>query len=229
MRDGREHTRVPLTVEMRFRTASSFLVAYSQNLSRGGVFIETEHLLPIGTRLSLRFGIGPGNETFQVEGSVTWTRARTDTQEPGMGVGFKTIDEALGAEIDRLVKEFTGVNIAIFSPDKSERSALGRLVRSIVSTATLHEAGDSDSFADVLTAKTDLAVIDTDVPDGEGWLALRMAQQHTPPVPVIALVGDSDRERAAELGATEVAPSPPVLSELQPLLVRALGRPSIVE
>lgn len=229
MRDNREHTRVPLTVEMRFRTASSFLVAYSLNLSRGGVLLETEDFLPIGTRLTLRFCIDRG-ETFEVEGTVTWTRARSATEEPGMGVEFKGIDETLGNEIDRLVKGFAGVHVIIYSPDHDERLALGRLVRAIVSAVNLREAADSDALTRLLDPTVDLVLVDTEAPDGDGWLALRAAQNADPPIPAIALVnGEDHRRRAFELGAAEAAPNPPVLAELRPLLIRTLGKPAAVD
>ena len=44
----REHDRIPFSMQVEFRTASSFLVAYSVNLSRGGMFIETDAEVPMG-------------------------------------------------------------------------------------------------------------------------------------------------------------------------------------
>ena len=39
----REHERMPYSVQVEFRTPNSFLVAYSVNLSRGGLFLETNN------------------------------------------------------------------------------------------------------------------------------------------------------------------------------------------
>ena len=46
----RDQARMPYTVQVEFRTPSSFLVAYSVNLSRGGLFIETDADIPTGGR-----------------------------------------------------------------------------------------------------------------------------------------------------------------------------------
>ena len=46
----REYERMPYRVQIEFRTASSFLVAYSVNLSRGGLFLETEADVPTGSQ-----------------------------------------------------------------------------------------------------------------------------------------------------------------------------------
>jgi len=53
----REHQRIPYAVEVEFRTASSFLVAYSVNVSRGGLFLETEHEVPVGAQITLRLAV----------------------------------------------------------------------------------------------------------------------------------------------------------------------------
>ena len=48
---------MPYTVQVEFRTASSFLVAYSVNLSRGGLFLETEADVPTGAAMTLDFTV----------------------------------------------------------------------------------------------------------------------------------------------------------------------------
>ena len=49
----REYDRMPYVVQVEFRTASSFLVAYSVNLSRGGLFIETPSDVPAGAGITV--------------------------------------------------------------------------------------------------------------------------------------------------------------------------------
>jgi PilZ domain len=53
----RAHERMPYTVQAEFRTPSSFLVAYSVNLSRGGLFVETEVDIPTGALVTVDFEI----------------------------------------------------------------------------------------------------------------------------------------------------------------------------
>ena len=62
---GRAFQRIPYVVKVEFRTPSSFLVAYSINLSRGGIFLETEHPAAIGDSIALEFAV-PGLWPIQV-------------------------------------------------------------------------------------------------------------------------------------------------------------------
>src|SRR5690349_18653862 len=99
----REHQRIPYAVEVEFRTASSFLVAYSVNLSRGGLFLETEHEVPVGVEINLRLAV-PGSGPMGLSGQVAWRRGRESNDgPPGIGIEFVELGDELGAIIDRLV------------------------------------------------------------------------------------------------------------------------------
>ena len=69
----REFDRIPYSVQVEFRTASSFLVAYSVNLSRGGMFIETDSEVPTGVLLTLDLHV-PGAGLLHLIGMVAWRR-----------------------------------------------------------------------------------------------------------------------------------------------------------
>ena len=69
----REYERIPYSVQVEFRTASSFLVAYSVNLSRGGIFLETDVDLPTGVLLGLDLVV-PGTGMLSLIGLVAWRR-----------------------------------------------------------------------------------------------------------------------------------------------------------
>jgi uncharacterized protein (TIGR02266 family) len=222
----REHQRIPYAVEVEFRTASSFLVAYSVNLSRGGIFLETEAEVPIGYSVALKLAV-PGSGPVALSGQVAWRRGRDSVDgPPGLGVEFVALADELGGIIDRLVACYDGINVLLLAPDRQDRTSLTRVIRSILGTADVVSAGDSRVAETLLTGDIDLAVIDVDA-DPEGALAaLRQAKAVAPPVPAIALASTKKlREHARAAGADEVASNPPAFSELQILLVRALGRP----
>jgi uncharacterized protein (TIGR02266 family) len=225
----REYPRVPYAVEVEFRTASSFLIAYSVNLSRGGLFLETEHDLPIGADLGLRFSV-PGAGALALAGRVAWKRGRESPDgPPGIGIEFDDVVANLGGTIDRLVSSYQGLSILLLSADKTDRNSLTRLIRSILATADVVSASDARVAETLLTGDVDLAVIDVDA-EPEGALgALRAAKLVHPPIPTLALASSKKlREHARAAGADEVASNPPPFSELQMLLVRALGRPIAV-
>lgn len=224
----REHDRIPYSVQVEFRTASSFLVAYSVNLSRGGIFIEldADAELPSGSALVLDLQV-PGAGLLHLFGVVAWRRGlESPDGPPGIGVEFQDVAPSLGTAIDKLVSSFHGVQILVLSGDRQDRTTLARSIKSIIGTADILQAADPNVAATLLTSEIDLAVVDIDFdPDG-GLETLRAAKLLSPPVPTIALTSNPKmREHARAAGADELASNPPPFGELQIVLVRALSRP----
>jgi uncharacterized protein (TIGR02266 family) len=218
---------MPYTVQVEFRTASSFLVAYSVNLSRGGLFLETDVDIPTGAAMTLDFSV-PGAGTTSLNGIVAWRRSSTETAEGPMGIGieFQDVAPQLGTLIDRLVSTFRGVQMLLVSGDRQDRTTLARNIKSIISTAEITQAADANVASSVLTHEIDVAVIDVDF-DVAGALAIiGKAKSQNPPVPTIALTSKQEnREQVVAVGADEVLANPPPFAELQVVLVRALGKP----
>jgi uncharacterized protein (TIGR02266 family) len=225
----REYDRIPYSVQVDFRTASSFLVAYSVNLSRGGMFIETDADVPSGVLIALDLQV-PGAGLLHLLGLVAWRRGPESTDgPPGLGIEFQDVVPQLGSMIDRLVSAFHGVHILVLSGDRQDRTTLARSIKSIIGTAEILQAADVIVAATLLTGEIDLAVVDLDFdPDG-ALQTLRAAKLVSPKVPTVALTTSAKlRELARAAGADELASNPPPFGELQLVLVRALSKPASV-
>ncbi|HKA88692.1 MAG TPA: TIGR02266 family protein [Haliangiales bacterium] len=227
MVDDRVYERVPLAIEVEYRTAGAFLVSYSSNLSKGGVFLDTPSPAPEGTELTLRFTIPP-SEVIEVRGRVKWVRAEAAPGQPaGMGVEFEHLDARHGDVIDGIVSRFRGLRVVVLAKSPMARAFLGRAVRSILASADVVEVTDADAADRIFQEDPDLAVIDLDDTRADGLLTVRLAK-NTPrhPMPVIVTARDDETQaRARELGADEVVGAPLTLPDLQAAVVRALGRP----
>lgn len=224
----REYDRIPYAVQVEFRTASSFLVAYSVNLSRGGIFLETESEVPTGVLISLDLLV-PGAGLLTLIGVVMWRRA-VDSPDgpPGLGVEFQDV-APLGSAIDKLVSTFNGVQILLLSGDRQDRTTLARSIKSIISTAEILQAADAAVAATLLTNEIDLAVVDVDFDPEGAARTLQAAKQLSPWVPTVAITSNPKlREYARAAGADEVASNPPPFAELQIVLVRALSKPASI-
>lgn len=226
----REHPRVPCIVRVEYRTPSSFLVAYSVNLSRGGIFLETDQDLPIGSDIALQIAV-PDAKPVPLTGTVTWRRPERDDEGPaGVGVEFAETSESLSLMIDDLVARYTGLNVLLVCQNKQDRTSLTRQIRSIVSTAEVVGAEDTHLGGNLLDDSIDLLVVDADFDPDSAASILRRATEMDPPIPTIALTSNAEvRGQAWEAGAAEVAGSPPQFAELQRIIVRALGRPSSIK
>jgi type IV pilus assembly protein PilZ len=220
--------RVPVSFEVEYRTAGAFLVAYTANLSKGGLFIETPRPLAVGTELLLRFTV-PDSDRIEVRGHVAWVRATpADGMLAGMGVEFEHLDARHGQVIDAVVAAFRGLTILLVATGAAARSLLTRAVLSVLSTAEVREVTTADAAEAALRDKPDLAIIDLDGGDtSECLYALRLAKVSH--LPVLATSHDEGaRARAQELGADETLPTPIVVADLQAAILRLLGRPSRV-
>jgi uncharacterized protein (TIGR02266 family) len=227
---SRQHDRVPIAMRVEYRTASSFLVAYSVNLSRGGVFIETADLPAIGAPISIQFAV-PAGEPIAVAGRVAWHRAEPTNEGPiGIGIEFEDMVESLGALIDRLVHDFAGLNVLLLCRDRQDRSSLVRMIKSILSAAEVVEAEDPRVATELLGEDIDIAVIDADSDPAGALEAVAAARRSSPRLPTVILAASKNiRDQARAAGADEVTGNPPAFPELRLLLIRALGRPTSVE
>jgi uncharacterized protein (TIGR02266 family) len=237
--NDRRDERIALALEVEFRNVGAFLVAYSTNLSKGGMFVEMEDPLPVGTEIAMRFAVpGAGEPPIDVIGVVTWVQAwRTELQPRGMGVRFDHLEARHGEAIDRIVSGFRGLRVLVLSTDASSRAQIVRSLRTIIGTAEIIEVSDGENAEQALARDCDLVIVELmgaplepgmSDPGGAGdaLLCMRLAKAHQPPVPVLAVSSAEDRRQLArELGADLTLVSPPQFPELQTAVIRLLGRP----
>ncbi len=219
-----EPTQAGFAVEVEYRSAPAFLVAYSVQLSRGGLVLDSHQDLPPGAPVRLTL-IVPEVEPIELVGAVAFRRGADGEGLPGIGVEIADV-VALGGVVDQLVPTFRGVQVLVLSGDRHDRATLARSIKSIISTAEIMQAADQSIASALMTTEVDLAVLDVDV-DAQAAIAMVRAAKALPsPVPAVALsVSPQLRDLAVQAGADEVATNPPPFAELQVVLVRAMSKP----
>jgi hypothetical protein len=87
-----------LTINKEFDSFDQFIKEYVTNISQTGVFIKTKDVLPIGTKVDLRFTVIMEDiETIEGVGEVV----RVESDPPGMGVVFRE----LGSYSEKLIQK----------------------------------------------------------------------------------------------------------------------------
>ena len=106
-RERREHERVPVNLEVDYRSDDTFLFAYITDMSAMGIFIQTMTPKPPGTLLNLRFRTKDGKQ-IDVQGRVIWINQPhgPDSINPGMGVQFVDLTPGERERIMGLVRTF---------------------------------------------------------------------------------------------------------------------------
>ncbi len=104
----RASLRVPAEVDMFFQCRGEYYVAQLVNLSRGGIFLGSPVLMPVGSPLALFLTSLGRQPILETRGQVVWTTERGLTSSalpPGMGVRFVEISDPLARQIEAFVFE----------------------------------------------------------------------------------------------------------------------------
>ncbi|MDB4964806.1 MAG: response regulator receiver modulated PilZ sensor protein [Myxococcales bacterium] len=232
MAADRRQPRLPISLEVQYRTAGAFLVSYSVNLSKGGLFLETTTPLDPGEHVSLSFEV-PGVGPLAVQGVVAWVRKDSKDGLPdGMGIQFDTLDSRYGETIDLLVRDFVGLTVLVIAASPDRLALIGRYVRSIIACEIV-EATNASVAEVALDQGPDLVVVDLDLNPEMGLRAIRAAKVKAEALahatPVILLAGDARVRQAGKTsGADEALATPPSYHELQAAVIRTLSRPAAV-
>jgi type IV pilus assembly protein PilZ len=86
MPENREHGRAPIELKVDYKKLNSFFADYTKNISKGGTFIKTKKMLPVGTRFLFRLTVPGRPRPFELNGEVVHATSQGD--EPGMGIRF---------------------------------------------------------------------------------------------------------------------------------------------
>lgn len=123
--DQRLHPRYELRLAITMKGENNFYTGLSENISEGGVFIATHHLLPLGTPVLLAFTLPTSGTLLSIYGTVQWVRGPDATATswnvfgggrelpgvmPGIGVQFHGVDP----ESLRAIREFMRQRTPVF-------------------------------------------------------------------------------------------------------------------
>ncbi|MBN1610640.1 MAG: PilZ domain-containing protein [Polyangiaceae bacterium] len=98
MADSRRDVRV--SINKKFDSFEQLAREYATDISRSGTFIKTDHPLPVGTKVNLRFSVVT-SEAEVIEGLGEVVRV---SEEPsGMGVTFCELSDASKRSLQRIL------------------------------------------------------------------------------------------------------------------------------
>ena len=92
--EDRFKQRIPISTAVRIRCDDweHFRTEYAQNISEGGIFIQTREPLSPGTLFHLEMSVG--GEKLLAKAQVIWTKefSSRETRRSGMGARFMDLD-----------------------------------------------------------------------------------------------------------------------------------------
>jgi Tfp pilus assembly protein PilZ len=100
MNDPGKRNDERVTINKDFESFDAFIQEYVTNISRTGVFIKAQTVLPVGTHVNLRFTVIMDDiETIEGVGEVV----RVEKDPPGMGVVFRELSAYSKDLIEKLL------------------------------------------------------------------------------------------------------------------------------
>jgi len=103
---GSRAPRLEYELPVAYRTVSGFVTDWAVNISRGGLFINTQKPLPVGTLVKLIISL-PGTQfPFDLTGRVTRVNEEhiAPNQVPGMAVEFVDVDDEKRLRLEEFVE-----------------------------------------------------------------------------------------------------------------------------
>ncbi len=110
MADARKDKRTLLSLKIRYKSATleDFIERYSNDISRGGIFIKAKKPLAVGTLLKFEFILQDQSTLIHGVGRVVWRREEpeTDAENPsGMGIKFIKMDPESRSVVQRIAED----------------------------------------------------------------------------------------------------------------------------
>lgn len=107
MADTRKDKRAPISIKVRFKSATldEFIEQYSLDISRGGIFIKAPKPMAVGTLLKFEFRLKDDSRLIHGVGRVVWNRDEDSSsgKPPGMGIKFIKMDPESRALVEQMV------------------------------------------------------------------------------------------------------------------------------
>jgi c-di-GMP-binding flagellar brake protein YcgR len=116
--EKRQHKRAYMRIPVQCRGKNFWQYVEARDISAGGMFVATEQIEPVATKLEVMFELNAEKKEFvRAEAAVVWTRPKTvkdektNIQPAGMGLKFNNIVPITAKEyIDQLVKKIDQID-----------------------------------------------------------------------------------------------------------------------
>ena len=145
-------TATMLPVRINIKNKEQFKVLYTQDISKGGMFLVSEHPKPKGTVINLTV-VAPNGKSLLLTGTVVHVRQEGKGKASGMGVKFDDTAKAKNS-VEKILKNLEEKPTEALSLDDLVKTMLdlrdmpAHQILNISREATLSEA--EDAYADLI-------------------------------------------------------------------------------
>jgi type IV pilus assembly protein PilZ len=106
--ERRRSERAPITVRIEYSTVDALFSDFARNINEGGVFVETDELIPLDEKVDLCFRLPASDELVHAHGRVVRIEAATPTSAAGIAIEFDELDSEARSVINAAVRRLRG-------------------------------------------------------------------------------------------------------------------------
>ncbi|NLN62319.1 MAG: response regulator [Myxococcales bacterium] len=247
MRDAnrREDRRVQAVFRVTYNTLDKLVTAYTDNISKGGIYIKTSHLLPLNAMVAVKLVLPGTDDEVSCIGQVARVHNQGDSPHipTGMAVVFRdmpragmerieaciarlTLEEA--ASVERAPMAFQKRQVLVVDDDALQRERAAAIFREMGHDVATAEDG-LKGLAFCLRHPPDIVFTDVQMPKMDGWnflrtLRARSSLSQTLVIFQTSLNSEKDRLLGYQLGVDDYIAKPYAPQELRARIERLLVR-----
>jgi uncharacterized protein (TIGR02266 family) len=102
--ERRRTDRAQVVVRIEYSTVDALFSDFTRNINEGGIFVETEELIPLDEKVDLKLRLPVSNELVHVQGRVVRVEQATATSAAGIAVEFGQLDTGARERINAAVR-----------------------------------------------------------------------------------------------------------------------------
>ncbi|MEL6543408.1 MAG: TIGR02266 family protein [Myxococcota bacterium] len=234
--ERREHTRVPLALAVSYEDHTSFLNDWTENVSEGGLFVQSESPRAPGEFVHLKIRFPGLLEPVNISGTVTWVRERSEWAVAGFGVQVESeghrrrlAELALMANAPAQKALERPFKVLIVEDNESVVEMYARVLRRVQrvtegSVQTQFASNGLEACRVLTDFRPDLILTDLYMPVMDGLALCRLVKENDDlkDTPVIVITAGSEEERAAaaELGVDAFLQKPVQFGQILETIAR---------
>ncbi|MDH5491764.1 MAG: response regulator [Myxococcales bacterium] len=240
----RGDARVAAVFKVRYESLDDLVVAYTEDVSRGGVYLRSETFLPVGAvvriKLSLPKGAGEVEAIARVAYVLDAKKAAERGKRPGMGmqfldVGGRPVAEQIAEHLElqaraelELPPAQQAARILVVDDNEAYRKQAEAAMRAAGHHVISAENG-VQALGRALQTPPDLVLSDVQMPAMDGWQLVRVLRSrpslaNLAVIFVTTLSGDEERLLGYRMGVDDYIPKPYDPEELTIRVQRVLDR-----
>jgi uncharacterized protein (TIGR02266 family) len=106
--ERRRSERATVVVRIEYATVDALFSDFTRNINEGGIFVETDELIPLDEKVELKLRLPGSSELVHATGRVVRAEATTPTSVGGIAIEFEALDAAARERINAAVRRLRG-------------------------------------------------------------------------------------------------------------------------